>query len=223
MKRILLAVGILGIGMALPAIADIVIDRTTISASASSEYDGTRTAAKLLDGYADKDYNHEWLSAFQSGTVPTAVSNQWARFDLGQVYTLSKMKIWNYNEWIADPWQDWTTRGVKSAAIQKSDSLDGTYTTISGITGWDGNGNLARSAYQDPYVDANVLVFPDGTQARYLRIFINSNWGDPEVQSPSDKAVGLVEVEFWQVPEPGVIGALLLGSFGLLQRLRRRA
>jgi len=200
MRKIILFAGALGIGMALTAMADEVIDTNSITASASSEYDGTRTAAKLLDGYADTDLTHEWLSEEQSGTVPTAVSNQWVRFDLGRACDLSQMKIWNYNGW-GPPYGDSTYRGVKSAHIQTSDELDGTYTTISGITGWDIGGNLAISPQVDPYIPPNILVFPEGTRTRFVRIFVNSNWGDPDgAQSGSEKMVGLVEVELWHDP-----------------------
>jgi hypothetical protein len=175
-----------------------VIPSSNITASASSEYDGTRTAAKLLDGYTDMDYHHEWLSAPQSGPQTPYVSNQWVRFDLGQAYTLLKMKIWNYNEWSGG---DWTYRGVKGALIQTSDTLNGTYTTVPGITGWDLNGNLARSPYEDPYVHPNVLVFPDSVKARYVRILVKSNW-----DADTGPFVGLVEVEFWQIyPSPGTV------------------
>jgi len=124
------------------------------------------------------------------------VSNQWVRFDLGKVYTLNQMKIWNCNDWIV--------RGVKSAVIQTAGALEGPYTTVSGITGWDVNGNLARTPVEnDPDIDnhANILYFPEGIRARYVRILINSNW-----ESDTGGFVGLVEVAFWQgLPQHGTL------------------
>jgi hypothetical protein len=46
-------------------------------------------------------------------------------------------------------------------------------------------------------VHPNVLLFPDGVKARYVRIFVNSNW-----DSDTGPFVGLVEVEFSQVLPP---------------------
>ena len=72
----------------------------------------------------------------------------------------------------------------------------------------------------DNYTNPTVLTFPADTVAQFVRIYIHSNWG--YVEDPSHHYVGLVEVEFAQVPEPATAAALLLGAFGFFWRLRRR-
>jgi hypothetical protein len=105
-------------------------------------------------------------------------------FDFGQVYALDAMSIWNYN------WSVLLGRGVRHFSLESS--LNGVdYSVLLGSTEMtEGTGSSALSP-------SAGLTF-SGDPARYVRLNIIDNWGDPDY-------CGLSEVLFsgtTSVPEP---------------------
>lgn len=120
-------------------------------------------------------------------------------FDLGAEHLLSGVNIWNYN---VDFGLD---RGAREFVL--SLSLDGSdYDQVLSSTLAQGTGTLLAAQ-----------SFAFSGIARYVRLDILNNYGDQW------SAVGLGEVNFTAVPEPGVLPLLAagLGLIGL--SMRRRA
>jgi hypothetical protein len=105
-------------------------------------------------------------------------------FDFGQVYTLDAMSIWNYN------WSAQLDRGVRHFSLDSSvNGVDyGPLLGSTEMTQGTGDASLSPSA---------SLTF-SGDLARYVRVNIIDNWGNPDYS-------GLSEVLFSgtaTVPEP---------------------
>lgn len=184
------------------------IDRTTITASASSEnqaWNGLRGAMDTLDGDLGLTGNSNlmWMSY---GTI-----DQWIKYDLGAVYNLAEMRVFNFNEY------GWTARGSRQVDIQTSATLNGTYTTISSLENIEFAQGKGAAATVNDYT---LVTFAENFSAQYIRISVDTSWGG--------NAVGLSEVQFFEaaapppVPEPLTMAALGLGLAGLGTYIRRR-
>lgn len=199
------------------------IDNSGITAVASTEWTTTtphRLAIQAVDGSGlsgpllmgathSSSPANVWLS--DSHFSPPAVADQWIRVDLGDVYMLDAVKIWN--------------DGIASRAIQQADI----YTAIDAFdeSGDPGNpdDNPANWGLQIenrqflPYnaVSQDILDLT-GIDARYFAIAVDTNGGDG--------LVGLGELQFLgtPVPEPSTCVLAVLGLMGLgfLGRRRRR-
>ena len=194
--------------------ASFIIDRTTITATASEEYSAQRGADDVLNGdlglTGDGGGTTMWIT---SGNSPAA--GQWIKFDLGQPYVVETLKVWNYNAYMIDV-GDWLYRGVQTADIQTAGSLAdfnaNNFTTVTGlanVTFAEGKG-AAQTA--DDYT---LVTFPDNTVTQYVNIYVESNF--------SSNYVGLSEVEFsaHNVPEPATLALLAAGAAMLMNRRRR--
>ena len=187
---------------------------TGIYANASGEYPGGYLVAHIINGNGMEEFGPSthhivppgfmWLS---SGTDPAA---QWVEFDLQDVYNLTEVRIWNYNERIYYTDQlpeDWTKgRGVYNMDILVA-GADHIFTPFSNV-----NLNKAGGGY--PVFDTVALV---ADEIQYVKFDINSNLASlyPEI---SQSYVGLSEVMFY--PEPATMMLLGLGAVGLLRRRR---
>lgn len=148
---------------------------------------------------------NSWQTITQSGTGNII-------FDLGEVYTLDRLHIWNLNFY--DPYNG---RGASIVAI--STSLDN--------SNWNYNiGNVqfqkASGFSNDPGFDLNASSWGN---ARYVQFNILTNWGG------SDNAghVGLSEVQFFSkdiqnnpVPVPSALFLLASGILALAGASRKR-
>ena len=152
---------------------------------------------------------NSWQTITQSGT-----GHIW--FDLGDVYTLDHLHVWNLNFYAP-----YNRRGAKDVDIRTS--LDAsnwyveTYTTFPMATGADG----------DPGFDIDATGW---NAARYVAFYIGSNHGGED----NAGHVGLSEVQFFEVtappnggdvPEPatGALAAAGLAFVFAVRRLRRRS
>jgi len=140
-----------------------------------------------------------WLSG--TNTVPQAIV-----FDLGSVYNVTQLHVWNYNE--AGEWSD---LGAKNVSVTFGTTLSGF--TLGGATGTVASiTTFARAPGLDTYTGQ---YFSTSFDARYVKFDISSNY------SSTYNYIGLSEVQFTgtAVPEPN---AALLGGLGVLALLRRR-
>jgi len=143
-----------------------------------------------------------WLSTGDAfGGTDT---DPWVQFDLGAVYTINSIHVWNYNE--SPP--DLTDRGVNAVTIQYGTTL-ALGSTVPGIT------SFTKASGLGTYTGENFSGFTP-FNARYIKFDIDSNHGG------DNNFYGLSEVQFDGIPIPEPCSAALLLSMGVLTVLRRR-
>jgi len=132
--------------------------------------------------------------------------------DLGAVYGVTGLRVWNYNENSNNP-AAFTMRGVRDTIVLIS--LDNsTYVPLGLFT-------IAQAPGNDTYAGdfVNVAAFNGGNPLpfRYFRLDIQSSWGG------DSNFYGLSEIMFEGqiVPEPGSALLLSVATAGLLARRRR--
>jgi len=178
---------------------------TGVTATATTE-GGSRPAVDVVDGSGltgnqHGTYPHTWMWLSGTNTVPQAIV-----FDLGSVYNVTQLHVWNYNE--AGEWSD---LGAKNVSVTFGTTLSGF--TLGGATGTVASiTTFARAPGLDTYTGQ---YFSTSFDARYVKFDISSNY------SSTYNYIGLSEVQFTgtAVPEPN---AALLGGLGVLALLRRR-
>lgn len=144
-----------------------------------------------------------WLSTGTSfGGVDT---DPRVTFDLGGLYRINQIQVWNYNE--AAPSPNLTSRGVNAVTINYGvDAALGS--SVPGIT------NFAQATGLSTYTGEVFNSFTPFV-ARFIEFDIDSNHGG------DNNFYGLSEVQFdgTLIPEPSTA---LLGTLALLGLVRRR-
>ena len=145
-----------------------------------------------------------WLT---NGTIfaPTDPLPASITINLGDIYDLSTLKVWNYLEGGTGQ-----GRGANSVNISVSPTLD-----IGGLM-LLGNFTFLPGTSSGQSIDLSSFTAADNT--RLVRFDILSNGGD------GNQFVGLSEVRFdgaLAVPEPSVTLLGVLAGFGLISRRRR--
>ncbi len=120
------------------------------------------------------DMTAMWLTRFD-GSQPA-----WIQYDLGHVYQLHEMWVWNYN----GEFEDLIGYGIQNATVEYA-ADDADWTVL-------GDFDFAQAAGLDDYGHDTVIDF-GGTAARYVKITVNSDWGGMGQQ-------GLSEVRFLHIP-----------------------
>ncbi len=150
-----------------------------------------------------------WLS---SGTAfGGADLNPTYTVDLGAVYGVTGIRIWNYNEDSGNP-AAFTRRGIQSTNVLVSlDNIN--YLPLGLFT-------IAQAPGTNTYTGdfVNVLALNGGSPLtfRYFQLDIQSNWGG------DNNFYGLSEIKFEAIPEPGSTAFFGLAVSGLLARRRRQ-
>jgi hypothetical protein len=117
-----------------------------------------------------------WLSS-RDGEQPT-----WIQYEFDKVYKIHQMLVWNYNDGL----EPLIGLGLKNVTIEYS--VNGTdYTTLG--TAYE----FAQAPGENDYAHNTAIEF-DNTQAKYVRLTANSNWGGIITQ------YGLSEVRFLRIP-----------------------
>ena len=154
----------------------------SVTATASSASSKDTGPEKTVDGSGlNADGQHStigktmWLSK-RGGPQPT-----WIQYEFDKPYKLHEMQVWNSNR-IVEP--DFGL-GAKDVTIEYSSDA-ATWTTL-------GNFEFAQATGMDDYT-SNTTVDLAGAMAKYVKLTINSNWGEGMVQ------YGLSEVRFFYVP-----------------------
>ena len=192
---------ILTLAMAVSAPAQEALSNLGITASASSELNGTRTAQMAVDGSGLNGYNHNDVSdgfMWHSAAYGANPQTQWIKFDLGGTYTMDSMLVWNHNEGGA-AWQG--TFGIKDAEIYSS--ATGTGNPVDNTGEWTlvktvtltralGEGGVRGAAYVSP----DTIDLP-GVSTRYLSIRALNSYSD-DAGEPAPGTLGLSEVVFFK-------------------------
>ena len=138
-------------------------------------------------------------------------------YDLGAVYNIDRMRVWNYNEGYNNGSFVLTDRGLNRVTVTFGETLSGA--TASNPTGTNLPNTLAGVT---TFAQATGLNSYEGEEftfstisARYVKIQALSNHGSTDVS-------GLSEVQFFIAPIPEPSTTLLFGIGGLAMLLRRR-
>jgi uncharacterized protein YycO len=151
---------------------------TGVTATASSAQTGmgpekTVDGSGLTGDLHGTDPSSMWLS---DGALPN-----WIQYDLGQVYKLHEMQVWNSNQMI----ESFLGFGARQVTVETS--LDNAaWTPVADVP------EFAQAPGAADYA-ANTTVSLD-VEARYVRLTIESTWGGLAPQC------GLSEVQFSYVP-----------------------
>ena len=201
-----------------------------ITATASSEYNTNTQAAFTIDQsgltVGTGEYSTTNAVSWFAAKTDSPVSGNWIQWDLGDVYTLTTVQVWNVNQTNQGGWINNGIKGVDiyvSGAVAPGDpegagaanwtlwAQDATFSAGSGLATYTGF-DLATEVGQ---------ALP-ASEIRWVRFEVDSIIGTP-TQNYSSNA-GLAEIQFdgtvAAIPEPGSL--LLLGLGGGLTLLRRR-
>ena len=153
----------------------------SVTASASSSSSKDTGPEKTVDGSGlDADGQHStngkamWLSK-RGGPQPT-----WIQYEFDKPYKLHEMWVWNSNQLVEPDFG----LGAKGVTIEYSSDA-ATWTTL-------GDFEFTQAPGTDDYTKDTPVDF-GGAVAKYIKLTINSNWGEM-VQ------YGLSEVRFFYVP-----------------------
>jgi regulation of enolase protein 1 (concanavalin A-like superfamily) len=155
---------------------------TNLTATASSASNKDTGPEKTIDGSgltADDLHSSNsktmWLSK-RGGPQPT-----WIQYEFDQAYKLHEMWVWNSNQLVEPD----LGVGAKDVTIEYSSDAS-TWTLL-------GDFEFAQAPGEDDYACDTTVDF-GGAVAKYVKLTINSNWGDILIQ------YGLSEVRFFYVP-----------------------
>lgn len=191
--------------------AVILIDSAGITATADNVYNADFGAANTLDGMTLEGFtgegtegpparpaghqNNHWI------TVDGVLSNS-ITFALGGTYHLAKLDILNTSN------SNWNDRETDNFTIQTSSDDGATYSTA--------GAPITLQDYTLGFQEIPLMI--DGVT--HVRLNVTNDPDSGTNSGTADSAVGLNEVRFYQVPEPGTALFGLLG-FALLARRRR--
>lgn len=187
----------------------------TIQSVSSSIKDFNRDATYVVTGVGLGGAAHSrtpggtmWLNQGTFGNVPPEQfdTDPFIVFDVGAETSLDRVVIWNYNEALPGR-DDLLNRGIKTADILVAGD-DLVFTTLIEAQ------ELTIAPGTDD-VDFGQAIDLAGVTARYIKLDNLVNFGNNE------NFVGLSEVQFYAVPEPGALTLLAMSSLLLLFRRRK--
>ncbi len=152
-----------------------------IVATSNGTSDAVSGPEKTVDGSGINANDQHSIAATDMWLAyPPADGALWIQYDLGGVYKLHEMLVWNYNS----QFELILGFGLKDVAVEYS---------ANGID-WAAPGQveLARATAKATYT-ANTTVDLGGVAARYVRLTVNSGWG-------LTGQLGLSEVRFLFIP-----------------------
>ena len=176
------------------------VQNTPIADSNAALFNGVGLTGTAPNKVHDDAFANHWISA-QNGQ---AVEEVTILFDLGDIYDVDSMKIWNFYEAYVPA----VARGVKDIVITYGTTLSGgnivSPTTVTSVTQFEQaihpgtGGSIAGVTYD----------FDDGSNginnARYILFSIGTSWDSP-IYTHGD-FVGLDEVQFTAfVPPSGTV------------------
>ncbi len=219
--RLFLSVGVVICLNAMNAEAAII----TGEAATASSVQGARTGQKAVDNSGitangsnlatDGDFEHNSTNSDMwqtlNGQNQGFALGQTLTIDLGALYDLDGMRIWNYNEGNGTPGGDGTDTSVSMYDLETSADA------ITWILRQDDQSLAQAPLFGSPGYDG-VYTAVDWDNTRYVRITVVDTY------RALDDTAGLAEVMFSgtvPVPEPGSIVVASIGFIGLLASWRR--
>lgn len=204
-KTLALSCALAVLAVASPAAA-LTVTPVDVTASDTFPFFGQYKAENLINdsgltnGLHDANYANMWMTDL-SVDAATLV------FDLGSVYALSSLQVWNYNFGVEE---FASTLDRAANAFTLALSLDGVdFTQVLA-------GNFSRGSGSALAAETFALA----GKARYVQLNLDGNHQQyPETYGYSP--IGLSEVKFGAVPEPET-WALLIAGFGATGVMLRR-
>jgi beta-glucanase (GH16 family) len=164
----------------------------TATASNVTKY-GDRKPAYVVNGAGLSGDDHT-TEANGAMWMADTVKN-WFKLDLGQIYTLDFLKVWNFNM------TGYTARGIRQADYFYSDSPTDPGNPIDNPANWTriGTWQFTEASGRSDYgtnTDYNMPGFVDmmNVSARWIAYDITSNLSDPQY-------TGLSEIQVYRAPE----------------------
>lgn len=178
---------------------------TPTGVTASSTFNGSTAATKMIDGSGltgtDETATHDnnggggGFTMYHSAVGTT--SNVTLDFDLGGAFDLDGALIWQFNQ------ANLSDRGVQTFDL---------FTSTDGVNYTDqGEFSLTQEAGTGS-ISAQTVAF-NATGVTDVRFVLLDNYGGV--------VIGLAEVRFSEVPEPGSLALLGLGGLAVLRRRRQ--
>jgi hypothetical protein len=157
---------------------------TPVKATASSSLTSSMGPDKTIDGSGLDALGQHGTSSTQMWMSKKVTSGTpiWIQYEFDKVYKLYQMWVWNSNQAV----EAVTGFGAKTVTIETS--LDGTtWTALANVP------EFAQASGEPNYVHNTTVDFA-GTQAKFVKLTITSNWAD------SNRQASLSEVRFFYVP-----------------------
>jgi len=166
-------------------------------ATASSQLNTLTGPDKTIDGSGLDALDEHATSSSQEWVSKKNVTPIWIQYQFDSVYKLYQMWVWNSNQTVEPD----VGFGAEDVTIETS--LDGTtWTTLANVP------EFAQATGEPNYVYNTVVDFA-GTQAKYVKLTINSNWAGTNKQS------GLSEVRFFYIPGKAYLPTPVSGDTGV--------
>lgn len=140
-------------------------------------------------GHTATHTKNMWMTSNAGATLSESAPRFYC-VDLGAVYNLGKIKIWNFNM------SGQAARGFKATEIYVTDNVDAAKASPADIRSWGypvWQGELSKATGADKYTGCDpILIEP--VPARYVGFVVTSSHGDNNYQ-------GLSEVRFFSAPQ----------------------
>jgi hypothetical protein len=151
-----------------------------VAATASSAQAGM-SPQNVVNGSGLNDLDQHSTEATQMWTTTNAKPH-WIQFEFDKTYKLWELWVWNSNQLVE------SLLGLGARSVRIEYSVDGqTWTPLDNVP------EFAR-ADGTPTYEANTKIAFGGVMAKFVKLWIDSNWGGVVAQA------GLSEVRFYHVP-----------------------
>ncbi len=194
-----------------PAWADYI---TGVTVESRSSENGFRLASYTIDSDSTFDPVAGTLKASERGwmTVGTDYGPQ-ITYNLGAVYHLASIHIWNWNQPnTIEPYDNYTKQGVKDVSISVA-GTDGVFSVLEDSVALD------KASGADGYMGQSILA--DAIDVQYVRLTPLDSWYATDGfydRSGSNwmNETGIGKVMFTAIPEPGSFTILAMSLISVL-------
>lgn len=223
------------VGLAIAAAtttATIAAEIVGVTASASTEFNAGTAASRTTDGSGlnvsnqhDTNFLQGWVSDGNASGADASV--EWIQWDLGSLYTLDSVQVWNLNQSV----NSLTDRGINQVDIYTSSVAVPGDPEGAGAANWTtllANATFSEASGVATYTGfdlaTEISTALPGSAVRWVRFEVDSTHGSV------DQFVGLSEIRFFgssfvpaPAPEPTTFALAAMGVSGLCLLGRRRS
>jgi len=205
---------------------------SVVGATNSTSENGNTAADKSIDGSGlsggmhDVQFQQHWVSNNNAGNAP----DQWIQWDLGALYTLDSIHVWNLNQ-NAGGAGDQTAAGINQLDIYfSSNATDPGDPEGAGAANWTlfkADATFTQGTAVNTYTgfdfETQVGMTLPTTGVRWVRFEVDTRFGTPPVNRDW---VGLSEIqfdgsEFTGIPAPAALPAGIALLLGVASHRRR--